>query len=515
MSNKDAIVTTKNGKLEGEQKNELYVFKGIPYAEPPVGKLRWKPPQPAKKWSGARPAKKFGAVAPQPTMPGGTAIGTPSFAGQEQSEDCLSLNIWTPGLDDAKRPVLLWIHGGAFYIGSGTEAFLEEGVLARRGNVVVVSINYRLGAFGFLNLNEVTGGKIPATGNEGILDQIASLEWLQENIAAFGGDPNNITASGFSAGAMSVGTLLGMPLAKGKFHKAMNRSGAANVVNPLENAVKIAELQLKIWGLTSKDTDGINALTTGNILEGQNRLIAQMRESEGRGTPYQPVKDGKYIPEMPITAIKKGSAKNVPTMAGCTLDELKMMQAMDPNAAKMDEAGLVKKLEAMVPKEMIKDLIPTYKTALTKRGCKSTPAEILGSINTDSFFRIPTIRMVEAQRDNGTPAYNYLFVHKCPAMGGVMGAMHGLDNPFLFGALVPEFTGKDEELERTATQIQDTAIAFMKTGDPSCKSVGKWPVYGKDRMTMVWDRKSHLEAAPYEQERAVWDKYDFSYSKPL
>jgi para-nitrobenzyl esterase len=323
--NTSTIVSTRQGKVEGVDRKGLYVFKGIPYAAPPMGKLRWAPPQPPKNWNGIRPAKEYGAISPQPLMPGGTAIGTPSFADQTQSEDCLTLNIWTPGLDDAKRPVYLWIHGGAFYIGSGTEGFLDAGVLSRRCGVVVVSINYRLGAYGFLNLKEVTGGKIPSTGNEGILDQIKAMDWIQDNIAAFGGDPGNVTISGFSAGGMSVGTLLSMKQAKGKYHKALNRSGAANIISPLEAAVKVAEQQLHIWGLKANDIDAIYGLSTQQILDGQNNLITKMREFTGQATPYQPVLDGKVITEMPIDAIRKGSAKGIPIMAGCMLDELKMM----------------------------------------------------------------------------------------------------------------------------------------------------------------------------------------------
>jgi para-nitrobenzyl esterase len=147
-------------------------------------------------------------------MPGVEAFGAPDFSGCAQSEDCLFLNVWTPGLDDKRRPVFFWIHGGAFYMGAGNEPFLEEGVLARRGDIVVVSISYRLGAFGFLNLNEITGGKIPATGNEGLLDQVEALRWVKENIGAFGGDPDRITIGGFSAGGMSAATLMALPAAK-------------------------------------------------------------------------------------------------------------------------------------------------------------------------------------------------------------------------------------------------------------------------------------------------------------
>ena len=245
--NTQAIVSSRSGKVEGEYREGLYVFKGIPYAAPPVGDLRWQPTQPVKPWDGVRPVKNYGNIAPQNAMPI-PIPGMPAFE-EPQNEDCLFLNIWTPGLDDARRPVMFYIHGGAFIIGAGSETVLEGGKLARRGDIVLVSINYRMGAFGFLNLKEITGGKIPATGNEGLLDQITALDWVHDNIIAFGGDPDNITVFGFSAGGMSIGNLLAMPLAKGKFRKTINRSGAANVVGPLDATVRISEEYLKILNL--------------------------------------------------------------------------------------------------------------------------------------------------------------------------------------------------------------------------------------------------------------------------
>jgi para-nitrobenzyl esterase len=513
-ANKQCIVNTKSGKVEGQYQEGLYVFKGIPYAAPPVGDLRWLPPQPVKSWDGVRPAKKYGAIAPQNAMPVG-APGSPSFEEQPQDEDCLFLNIWTPGLDDARRPVMFWIHGGAFIIGAGSESFLDVGELSRRGDIVLVSINYRLGALGFMNLREITGGRIPATGNEGLLDQVAALEWVQNNIGAFGGDPDNITTAGFSAGGMSIGNLLGMPLARGRFHKAINRSGAANVVGPLDSAVKISEQYLKIYDLNGKDVNALRELTMQQLLDGQQQLGVIMREAEHRATPFQPVVDGKILPEWPIEAIKKGSAKGVTIMAGNALDELKAMNAMDPAMRNMDEAGLFKRLNDILPPDLVPGLVDVYRDALKKRGSKANPADILGTINTDLMFRMSTVQLVEAQRDNGMPAYNYLFTYKSPAMGGVLGAMHGLDNPFLFGCLDADFTGSGPEMKSLAVKIQDSCIAFTRTGDPSCKSIGRWPVYGKDRMTMILDKETRVEAAPYEVERRAWDKFNIVYVRPM
>ncbi|MBN1832580.1 MAG: carboxylesterase/lipase family protein [Deltaproteobacteria bacterium] len=495
--NQQIIVSTQAGALEGIFKNGLYVFKGIPYAAPPTGNLRWMTPQPVKSWSGVRSAKDYGPIAPQNLMPM-ELIGAPSFEGQPQSEDCLFLNIWTPGLDDARRPVFFWIHGGAFIIGAGTESFLEDGALARRGDIVVVSINYRLGALGFMNLKEITGGTIPATGNEGLLDQIAALDWVRDNITAFGGDPDNVTISGFSAGGMSVGTLLSMPAAYGKFHKAHNRSGAANIVGPLEDCVRITEQYLKILHLKGKDVDALRSLNTRQILDTQQVLSDILREQEFRATPFQPVVDGNALSELPMSAIKKGVAKEIPIMSGTSLDELKCMNTMDPDVRDIDDTGLVERLSGMIPAEWVPSIVEVYRQALNKREGSVTPAGILGSINTDWMFRIPTIRLLETQRDNGAPAYHYLFVYKSPAMDGLLGAVHGLDNPFLFGSLDEEFTGSDLGLEDLALKVQDSCAAFVRSGDPSCNSVEKWPVYGKDRMTMLFDRNSRVEAAPYE-----------------
>ena len=515
-SENQTVVSVKTGKLEGEFKNGVYAFKGIPYAAPPVGDLRWLPPQPPVSWSGVRPAGQYGAMAPQNLMAAPSdSPGSPDFGDVSQEEDCLFLNVWTPGLDNARRPVLFWIHGGAFIIGAGSESFLDNGSLVKRGDIVLVSINYRLGPLGFMNLNEITGGKIPATGNEGLLDQVAALEWVRDNIAAFGGDPDNVTVSGFSAGGMSVGTLLGFPAAAGLFQKAMNRSGAANIVGTLERAVEISAQFIKVLGLKRDDADGMRNLTVQQLLDGQQQLGEVLRQQENRATPFQPVVDGGTLPEFPMTAIRKGSAKGVTLMAGNSRDELKAMNAMNPALNSLDEAGLIENLNKIAPPEIVPGLVNAYRASMQQGGAAVKPQDILGSVNTDVMFRIPTIRLVEAQRDIGERAYNYLFAWKSPAMGGALGAMHGLDNPFLFGSLDARFTGNGPDAESLSTKLQDSCAAFMHTGDPSCESAGKWSEYGTDRMTMIWDKEARVEAAPYEEERRAWDDYDIISTTPM
>jgi para-nitrobenzyl esterase len=515
-NDKQTIVSTKSGKLEGNYRDGLFTFKGIPYAESPIEKLRWMPPQPVKKWDGVRPAKEYGAMAPQLAMVAPSdSPGAPNFGNVPQSEDCLFLNIWTPGLDDKKRPVMFWIHGGAFIIGAGSETFLDSGVLPKRGDIVLVSINYRLGAPGFLNLNEITSGRIPSTGNEGILDQVAALEWVQENISAFGGNPDNVTIFGFSAGGMSVGTLLALPTAKGTFHKAMNRSGAANVVSTLESAVDVAARYLEIYGLSGNDIDGIRNLTTQQLLDGQQKLGERLREQENRATPFQPVVDGTVLPELPLTAIRNGSARNITHMAGNSRDELKSTYGMNPAMKELDEPGIIERLNANLPPDIVPGLVQAYRESLKRENPSATPLEVFGSINTDLMFRIPTIRLVEAQRDNGMKSYNYLFTYKSPAMGGALGAMHGLDNPFLFGMLDSQFTGNGIEQQSIAIKMQDSCAAFAHTGNPSCESIGTWPEYGTDRTTMMFDINTRVEKAPYEEERHAWDSYHYTTTKPM
>jgi para-nitrobenzyl esterase len=512
MSNeKDTIVKTKAGKVEGAYKDGLYMFKKVPYAAPPVGELRWLPPQPVKSWDGVRPAKEFGPIAPQNPMAGGIIIQEP----QPQDEDCLFLNIWTKGLDDARRPVMVWIHGGAFIIGSGTEAMYTGGKLASYGDVVLVTINYRLGALGFMNLDVVTGGRIPASGNEGLLDQIAAIEWVRDNIAAFGGDPDNITVFGESAGGMSIGTLMSMPAAKDKFPKAILESGAANTVSDLDEAVAMSNEYLKVLGLTGNDVEALRVLTTKQLLDAQQQLTIIMQEKEHRVTPFQPLVDGRVIPGRPIEAIRKGSAKNVVAIIGTNLEEWKLFAMMEPGFKDMDEAAMLGRLSGMLPDESLTGLVEGYRKARTARGDAASPADILTAIQTDIMFRMPAINLVEAQRDNGQAVYNYLFTWKSPVMGGVMGACHTLEIGFVYGQHDDTFCGTGPDADRLSRCMQDAWLAFARTGDPSCETAGKWPVYGKERLTMILDKDCHVEAAPYEGERSAWDRINMLFTKPI
>jgi len=497
MKNSDkTVITTKSGKIKGAFQDGLYIFKGIPYAAPPVGEFRWLPPQPVKPWKGIRQAQTFGTIAPQ----SGSLVLAPEYEIEEpQSEDCLYLNVWSPGTDDSRRPVLVWIHGGAFNRGSGSSPMYPGTTLARRGNAVVVTFNYRLGPLGFLHLKKVTGGRIPATGNEGLLDQIAALRWVQDNIASFGGDPDNVTIFGESAGGMSIGCLLAMPQARGLFHKAILQSGS-NTVKSLDKAIRLTEQYLGLLGVGAGDVRALSSLTVERLLSAQQELSAKLNI---KGSVLEPVVDGETLPELPIDAVRHGSAGKVAVMAGTNLEEAKFMDRTDRGLSKVDEAGLLQRWQRVLPADLVPGLIENCRQALAKQGMPAGAPEIALALQTHRQFRIPAIRLVEAHHSQGQPDYTYLFTWKSPAPG--LGACHAVDIGFVFGTLSASFSGTGPAAEKLAKIIQDAWLAFAHTGNPSCESLGNWPQYSSRRETMMLGEDCHVEEAPYDEERRAWD----------
>jgi para-nitrobenzyl esterase len=406
----NVVVETRRGTLRGVAERGLAVFRGIPFARPPIGSLRFMPPEPPASWTGARDASRFGSAASQ----NGALLGPVMSLGiGRTSEDCLYLNVWTPGPDRRRRPVLVWIHGGAFVLGAGSQVLYDGASLARRGDVVVVTINYRMGAFGFLRLRDRFGLRLPATGNEGLLDQVAALEWVRDEIEAFGGDPGSVTIFGESAGAMSCATLLGVPRARGLFQRAILQSGAANFVWPRETAGLLADYfvdrlgGVSPEGLAEMAPEEILAvqracfmelfLGDGHILgtlspAGQRvagalflglalarrrlggvtaplsralvgllkrrrpeavpgEAMAALRALRTRGLPFQPVVDGDVLPRAPLDAVRDGVARDIPLLIGTNLDETKLFLPLDPEAATLDEAALLARCgEAMAGK---------------------------------------------------------------------------------------------------------------------------------------------------------------------
>lgn len=496
------VVETSGGKVQGVRCDGILAFKGIPYAAPPVGESRWQPPTDPAPWAGIRDAGEFGFWAHQNKSDMDAVMGAEEG---EKSEDCLTLNIWTPATDTAKRPVMVWIHGGGFTIGSGSQGVYEGRTLSQHGDLVVVTINYRLGTLGFVNLNEVTGGKIPATGNEGLLDQTKALEWVRDNIAAFGGDPGNVTIFGESAGGMSIGSLLALPAAQGLFHKAIPQSGACHTAAPLETGVLVGEALLKISEL---DADGLRNASTEQLMKAQRRIEGGRVEgyplSRIGGLPLRPVVDGKVLPVMPIDSVAGGIAADIPIMAGSTLEEWKLFGAMQPAITGLDDETMAKRLAFLIDDAHVPGIIAAYREGLAGRGIEPTAPETFMAVQTDRIFRMPAIRLLEQQKPHNSNVFSYLFDWKSPAARGALGACHAIELAYVFGTVgkpgAARFYGEGTAANALALATMDAWAAFARTGNPG------WDAYDTNsRATQVLGETCQTQNAPLEIERAAWD----------
>ncbi len=495
---RSALVETAYGKLQGSDESGVQVWKGVPFAAPPVGALRYRPPQPPAAWGGVREATAFSPTAPQLPSPLNNLFGREQ---QPSSEDCLYLNIWSPAADGARRPVLFWIHGGAFTGGSGSTPWYDGAAFARNGDVVVVTTNYRLGLLGFLHLADLGGEPFAATGNLGILDQVAALRWVKENIAAFGGDPDNVTIFGESAGGMSVGTLLGTPSAQGLFHKAILQSGAAHNVRGREAATQVAREALKLLEVDESNVERMRELSVEQILAGQAKLAVSRASG---GLFAQPVVDGDVLPRPPLEAVANGAAAGVPLLVGTNLDEMKLFFAMDPGMA--SEEGFRARAAAQAGAETFAKLADAY---VAGRPNEST-VEAWTHLLSDHLFRIPAIRLAETQEKQGTPAWMYRFDYQSPALGGRLGACHALEIPFVWNNLnapgSTNFTGERPDRQPLADRMQAAWIAFARAGDPNADGLPSWPAYEPgSRATMIFDVDCRVENDPNGAERRLWD----------
>jgi len=501
----DAIARTGQGRVEGREKEGVLLFAGIPYATPPTGDARFRPPRPHQGWEGVRSAKRFGKVAPQMPSPLGGFLDALDL---DWDEDCLTLNVATPALDDTPRPVMVWLHGGAFLTGTAATPWYNGASFAQRGDVVVVSVNYRLGALGFLYLGERCG-ELARSGNSGILDQIAALEWVRDNIRGFGGDPDNVTIFGESAGGMSVGTLLGAPAARGLFHRAIPQSGAChNSLSP-EVAARVAELFCKKAG--TSDAEELRRLPVERILEAQTSTLVHLASDrstigDGRSMPlgmaFQPVVDGEVLPKPPIEAVREGAAADVALLTGTNLDEQHLFLFANP--PKLDRVKLVKWLDRVLGAGA--RALDTYASSRPEAG----EDDLFSAILTDQTFRIPAIRLAEAQSAHQEKTYLYLFTWASRAFGGRLGACHALEIPFVFNNLsrggVEAFLGKGSPPTRLAEAMHEAWIAFAHRGAPNHSGIEQWPAFEiSRRATMEFGDRIGIIDDPNASERKLWD----------
>ncbi|MEW2164744.1 carboxylesterase family protein [Streptomyces sp. NPDC007084] len=493
-------VKTTAGTVRGTLTGRVAAFKGIPYAEAPFGQNLFRPPVPRGAWEGVRDCADYGPRCPQPS--------SGLFTDRATGEDCLTVNVWAPQ-GASGLPVLFWIHGGGFLMGSNADPGTDGSSFARDG-VILVSCNYRLGAFGFLHAGHLDDAYATASGAYGLADQIAALRWTRDNIARFGGDPGNITVFGGSAGATFVDSLLGCPAAQGLFRRAVSQSaaGAPLFGYPAKAAETIADVMLAKLGVPASE---LPALAPDRILEAQREIMSEVQRGEhpecGRMTiPFVPLTSGDLLPRPPFDAIADGVGADVELIIGTNRDECTLYGLLEEMGAA--ETGMSPGAWDAAP-ALQEWILGTY-----ERGHEQgspIPPEI--SMASDRAFRIPSLRIAEAHRRAGGSTRVYQFAWRSPAFGGRVGACHGIEGPFVFDdfalpitrALIGEHTP-----HHVSAAMHGAWTSFAASGDPSATGhVPDWPLYtAVGRPTMVFNETTGVVDDPDSAGRKAWDGVD-------
>lgn len=487
-----ADIPTTTGPVRGTVEGGLSVFRGLPYAAPPFGARRFQPPSPHEAWAEPRDCTAYGATVPKPPYRESVQelLPEPTIAG----EDCLNLNVWTPDPAASGLPVFLWVHGGSFQNGSSAVPVYDGAAFARDG-VVAVTINYRLGVDGFAHLPG-------AVDNRGLLDQIAALEWVRDNIAAFGGDPDQVTIAGESAGAMSVTTLAAMPSARGLFRRVIAQSGAGHYALRPETAAKVTaglaeELRVE------PTLEALGAVAIPDLLAAHERLGLRVAanpdpalwgEIAVNSMVFEPVIDGDTLPDLPYAVLAAGEGADVDLLIGSNDDEHALF--LYPIVAGIEEArvrGLLAALRAAPD---------AYETYVAQIG-SDRAGDVMTAALTDWFFRMPALRLVEARAALGQVSHVYEFGWKTPVQGGALGACHALEVAFAFDTLdAPGGRGMvgDAPPQAVADDMHAAWVAFASTGDPG------WPAYGDARRTRRFGGHDDGEVVddPDRERREVW-----------
>ncbi|MBX3161133.1 MAG: carboxylesterase/lipase family protein [Deltaproteobacteria bacterium] len=487
------VVRTSLGAIRGDVKHGVAAWRGIPYARPPLGELRFLPPGPVAPWTGEHDGTRYGPVAMQ-SREQRSAMMSGITDKMQMSEDCLSLNVFAPA-DHASgppRPVLVWIHGGAFVMGAGSLPLYHGGTFAARHGLVVVTVNYRLGHLGLLYLGELFGERY-AHGNVALLDQIAALTWVRDHVAAFGGDPGAVTVMGESAGAFSVAHLLAMPAARGLFQRAILQSGATALIPPAR-ADATASARAALAELGVADLPSLLALPAERI------VAAQAAASQARGlAAFSPCVDGVTVPKPPLQAVRAGSAAGVPVLLGSNRDEWALFDTfLGAQLTQTVVAQLRGRFGGLAELAHAR-----YLEARADRSSERAWIDILG----DLAFRIPMIRLAEEQSRHA-PVYMYRFDLASKAFDGKLGAAHALELPFVWNRLDNPLSqlllgGADPSAQSLALEMHDAWASFVRTGDPG----GGWPRYDDvRRATRIFDRTSSIADDPDGLTRVIWPR---------
>ncbi len=501
VSNTAPVVETANGKVRGYVRKGIYTFKGIPYADTTAGANRFMAPQKPKPWTGIRSSMQFGEVCPQPPRLGwrnDEEAWLFSWNDGVPGEDCLRVNLWTPGINDGrKRPVMVWLHGGGFTAGSGQELLSYDGEnLARRGDVVVVTLNHRLNVFGYLNLAKF-GSKYQDSGNVGMLDIVAALEWVRDNAAAFGGDPNLVTIFGQSGGGGKVNALLAMPSAKGLFHRAIVESGSLLTAQTEENSSKLADALLAKLGLDAGSVDKLQTLPVDQLEAAAVAVTARPNPGSGRidfrhiGAllGWAPVMDGRVLPRQPYDPDAPAQSASIPLLVGTTLNEF-VTASGHPEFMEMNEENLKARVQTVFPDKADKVI------AAAKEVYPSASPFQLWSVIAVSSVRGSALRQARLKAaQGGAPAYCYQFAWQTPVLSGRPMAFHCSEIAFVFDNTdrCENMTGGGESARALAAKVSEAWIQFARTGNPNHKGLPHWePLTAATNATMIFDDACEL-----------------------
>ena len=505
---KFVIAETAFGKIRGVDNNGIKIFKGIPYGASTAGTNRFMPPADPADWSGVRDALTYGHSAPQrdpaaPSPPPGTLTISGSSLPAE-GEDCLVINVWTPEVGSAgnsgrKRPVMFWCHGGGFATGSGSSPDNDGTNLARRGDVVVVTVNHRLNVLGFANLSEFSPD-FAASGDAGMLDIVQALKWVRANISQFGGDPNVVTIFGQSGGGRKVETLLAMPSAKGLFHRAIVESGAAVRVVDRDVAVRDAEQLLAKLGVEKTNVRAVQRLPVEKIMAAYFAVVKDNPSVDPSFGGFSPSVDGKILPQHPFYPEASPVSADVPVMIGCTRTEMTLFSLNDPAAFSLNDADMRGRV-----KDLLGDRAPAIIDLYRKLNPGAPPSDLYFLIASDLRYGAPTMFAAQQRAALGkAPVYLYYFTWETPVQGGRLKSPHTMEIPFAFDNVMisSRMTGGGPDAMALADKISDTWIAFARTGDPNTPKLPHWPAYdAKDRATMVINNVSKVVNDPLREQR--------------
>ena len=510
MTTIPTTVQTRQGALGGQVEDGIHVFRGVPFAQPPVGELRWRRPQPPEPWVGVKDASEFGSISVQPPRPAaGPFAGIMGHSEERTSEDCLYLNVWTPGLDDARRPVMVWIHGGGLSSGSGSSPAYNGAPLAGRGDVVVITINYRLGALGFLP-EQVLAEQDVTEGNFGFHDMLAALRWVRDEVAAFGGDPSNVTIFGESAGGIAVGILLASPLAEGLFQHAIMQSGAADRIHTRDAVGEMLPYFYRELGLEQPSPEQLRQLSVEEVLQAQSALASAdpaINPAAGLHGPFNAVIEDDFIDAIPIDAVREGRGSDVDVLAGTMRNEFTLLSAMTGLTDLNEEQALELMSPLVGGSERAGECYQSYRTLRIQRGEPTDPLAIYNAVMTDRQYRGSTRRLLDARAGATGGTYSYLVEQQSPMFEGSLGAPHALDVPLIWGTteLMRDFVGADPQVDQLSGFMMDAWASFARTGSPSTNALPGWPQYRSDRpYTMVFGPDVRTVTEEREEELSLW-----------